>query len=168
MHLLPDRIGRLFASRDLGHLHTAILADAGEFGTHLFDDIGALTAQEIQPRLDGRIGLRIELREGQRLQLRLHCVHADAFRERRIDLHRLARGPAAALGILHEMQRAHVVQPVGQLHQQHADVAADRQHQLAEVLSLLGAIGLQLQPGQFGDAVDQPGDLAAETSLDLR
>ena len=65
------------------------------------------------------------------------------------------------------MQRPHVVQPIGQLHQQHADVTADRQHQLAEILRLLGAIGLQLQAGKLGDAVDQPGDLAAEPGLDL-
>ena len=66
------------------------------------------------------------------------------------------------------MQRAHVVQPVGELHQQHADVAADRQHQLAEILRLLGAVGLQLQPGQLGDAIDQSGDLATEAGLDFR
>ena len=168
MHLLPDRVGRLLPSRDLDHLYAGVLADADELGPHFLDHVGALAAQEIEPRLDGGVRLRIELREGQRLQLGLHRVHADAFGERRVDLHRLARDPAAPLGVLHEMQRAHVVQPVGQLHQQHADVAADRQHQLAEILRLLGAVGLQLQPGQLGDAIDQPGDLAAEPRLDLR
>ena len=65
---------------------------------------------------------------------------------------------------LHEMQRAHVVQPVGELDQQHADVAAHRQHELAEILRLLGAVGLQFEPGQLGDAIDQAGDFLAETA----
>ena len=168
VHLLPDRVRRLLAPRHLDHLRAGFLADALQLRAHLLDHIGALAAQEIQPRLDGRIRLRVELRERQRLQLGLHRVHADPFGQRRVDLHRLARDAAAPLRVLHEMQRAHVVQPVGELHQQHADVAADRQHQLAEVLRLLGAVGLQLQPGQLGDAIDQPGDLAAEAGLDLR
>ena len=67
-----------------------------------------------------------------------------------------------------EMQGAHVVQPVGELDQQDADVAAHRQHELAEVLRLLGAVGLQFQPGQLGDAIDQAGDFLAEPRLDLR
>ena len=64
-------------------------------------------------------------------------------------------------------QRAHVVQAVGQLDQQHADVVGDRQHQLAEILRLLGALGEEFQLGQLGDAVDQVGDLVAEILLDV-
>ncbi len=167
VHLLPDRVRRLLAPRHLDHLGPRLVADALEFLAHLLDHIGALAAQEIQPRLDRRVRLGIELREGQRLQLGLHRVHADPFGQRRVDLHRLARDAPAPLDVLHEMQRAHVVQPVGELDQQHTDVAADRQHQLAEVLRLLGAVGLHLQPGQLGDAIDQAGDLAAEAGLDL-
>ena len=65
------------------------------------------------------------------------------------------------------MQGAHVVQPVGELHQQHADIAADGQNQLAEVFGLLGAVRLQFESRQLGDAVNQAGDLLAEASLDL-
>ena len=35
-------------------------------------------------------------------------------------------------------QRAHVVQPVGELDEQHAHIVGDRQQQLAQVLGLLG------------------------------
>ena len=72
-----------------------------------------------------------------------------------------------ALRFLHEVKRAHVVEPVGELHQQHADISAHRQHQLAEVFRLLGPIRLQFQPGQFGHAIDQAGDRAAEPLLDI-
>src|SRR3546814_7663959 len=39
--------------------------------------------------------------------------------ERGIDIHRLLGDPAPLVGILDEMQRAHIVQPVGELDQQH-------------------------------------------------
>ena len=98
----------------------------------------------------------------------LHRVHADALGERRVDLHRLAGDALAPLGIAHEMQRAHVVQAIGELDQQHADVAADRQDELAEILRLLGAVRLQLQPGELGDAVDQRRRSRARTAARCR
>ena len=109
----------------------------------------------------------MKLGEGEILQLVLHLLHADALGQRRIDLHRLPRDAPALLGILHEMQRPHVVQTVGQLHQQHADVLRHGQHQLAEILRLLGLVRLQLDARQLGDAVDQARDLLAEQLLDL-
>ena len=57
------------------------------------------------------------------------------------------------------------MQTVGQLDQQHADVAGDGQHQLAEILGLLGAFGKNFELRQLGDAVHQVGDLLAEFFL---
>ena len=65
------------------------------------------------------------------------------------------------------MQGLHVVQTVGQLDQKHANVLGHRQHQLAEVLRLLGLVGLQLDPRQLGHAVDQPGGLLTKHALDV-
>ncbi len=51
-------------------------------------------------------------------------------------------------------ERAHVVQPVGELDQDHPDVLGHRQQQLAEILGL-GSLGRgQLQLRQLGDAID--------------
>ena len=36
------------------------------------------------------------------------------------------------------MQRAHIVQPVGKLHQQHANIIRHREQKLAEIFCLLG------------------------------
>jgi hypothetical protein len=59
------------------------------------------------------------------------------------------------------------VQAVGQFDQQDANVLRHRQHQLAEILGLLGVVRLQLDARELGDAVDQPGDLLAEQLADI-
>ena len=167
LHLLPDGERRLLAPGDLDHVRAGLLADAGELDAHLLDHVGALAAQVVEPRLDRVVRLRLQLCEGERLQLGLHRVHADPLGERRIDVHGLARDALAAHVVDHVVQRAHVVQPVRELHQQHADVPAHRQHELAEVLGLLGAVGLQLEPGELGHAVDEARDFGPETALDV-
>ena len=65
------------------------------------------------------------------------------------------------------MERPHVVQAVGELHQKDADVRRHRQHQLAQVLGFLGALGLDLQPRELGDAVDQARDVLAKQASDF-
>ena len=53
------------------------------------------------------------------------------------------------------MKGSHVVQPVGQLNQQHPDVFGHGEDEFTEVLRLLGLIGLELDPRQLGHPVDQ-------------
>ena len=108
-----------------------------------------------------------QLGEGEVLQLGGQPLHADALGERGVDLHRLGRDPAPLVRVLDELQRPHVVQAVGQLHQQHPDVVRHREQQLAEVLGLRGLRGLQLELVELGDPVDQAGDDGAEQALDL-
>ena len=59
------------------------------------------------------------------------------------------------------------MQPVGELHQQHPDVVAERQQELAEVLGGAFVLRLRLDLAELGDSVDQPGDVLAEQLLDL-
>ena len=77
--------------------------------------------------------------EGEVLELVAHLLDAHAAGERRVDVERLL-GDALALVGRHEAERAHVVQPVGELDQQHAHVGGDREQELAEVLALRGAL----------------------------
>ena len=65
------------------------------------------------------------------------------------------------------MERAHVVQPVSQLDQQHADVVGHRQQELAQILGGALVFGLRLDLRQFGDAIDQPRDVGTEHPLNL-
>ena len=166
LHLLPDRVRRLFAADDLGFqvVATQRLAE-------LLDDAGnqhaAVLAQELQARDDQLPRVRVELGERQVLQLVLHLLHTHALRQRRIDVHRFRGDAPAFVMVVQEFQRAHVVQPVGQLDQQHADVLGHRQDQLAEVFRLLRMLRLQLDAIELGDAVDQARHLGAEQTLDV-
>ncbi len=160
-HLLPDREGVLLAPRNLD-------LQPG-FGQRLLDrqrdriDLPAFAAADRrEPPGDRGIGLGLQLFESEQLHLAHIFVHAHPLGQRGIDIHRLARDPAALVLALDEMQRAHVVQPVGQLDQQHADVLAHRQQELAQVLGRALALAHRLDLGELGHPVDQPGDFGAE------
>jgi hypothetical protein len=126
-----------------------------------------IVAQRLQPAADGVVGDRVEVLEGQLLELGGHAVHADRAGERGVDVERLTGDPLALGGLLDMAQRAHVVQPVGELDHQHAHVAADRQDELAQVLGLTKVLGRELQLGELGHAFDQLADLGAEQLVDL-
>ena len=63
--------------------------------------------------------------------------------------------------------RPHVVQPVGELDEQDAQVLRHRHQELAEVLRLLVRGRGELEVGELGHPVDQLGDLLAEAERDL-
>ena len=65
------------------------------------------------------------------------------------------------------MERAHVVEPVGELHQQHADIVAESEQELAKVLRGALILRLRLDLAELGNSVDQAGDVLAEQPLDL-
>ena len=65
------------------------------------------------------------------------------------------------------LQRAHVVQAVGKLDQDDADVVDHRQHHLAQVFGLLLFAGGEVNFADFGDALDDVGDLLAEFLADV-
>ena len=70
------------------------------------------------------------------------------------------------LGLLLDVaQGAHVVQPVGELDDQHPDVARHRDDHLADGLGLRGVAVLDLV--ELGHAVDELGDLVAEVRAQL-
>ncbi len=84
----------------------------------------------------------------------------------RVDLHRLA-GDALLLVRRQAVQRAHVVEAVGQLDQDDPDVLGHGQEHLSDVLGLLLLVAVGAEPRQLRDAVDELGDLAAEALLDV-
>ena len=119
------------------------------------------------PIENGAARFRIELLECQILHLGGYLVEAHTPRERAVDIHRLTRGPFPAGSLLAEMQRAHVVKPVGQLHEQDADVARCGENEFLEVLGLRQLLGAVFQLVQLGDPIDQFGDVGAKAHLDI-
>jgi hypothetical protein len=127
----------------------------------LVDVLVAVGAALGHHRLDLRVLARMEGLEGEVLELGLERVDAEPVRERRVDLERLAR-------LLHllltapVLDRAHVVQPVGELDQDHAHVVGHGDDHLAVVLRLGVLAALEADAGQLRDALDELGDLVAE------
>ena len=165
LQLAPDRIGRLLPAEHLG-VHPGLFQHPLDLARDAVDGAAMLQLQRLQPPLDGGAGGRVQMLERQLFQLGGDRMDADRPAQRRIDLQRLAADPLALLG-LHMLQRPHVVQTVGQLHQQDADVLGDGEDEFAQVLGLARVLGLELQPRQLGDPLDQRGDLLAEAFGDV-
>ncbi len=160
VHLAVDAVERFLAPGQFGH-------DAG-VGQPLLrgfqdtlDHLAAVAARGLDGFLQRGVAERRADLEGQLLQFAVDRVETETVRDRRIDLHRLQRDTAAFLR-RHEVERAHVVRTVGQLHQDHAHVARHRQQHLAEALRLRLLAALEFELVQFGQAIDQFGDLGAE------
>ncbi len=128
----------------------------GEFLRQLLldfrDQILVPLGQHVEPLGDDVVGLRVDLAERQIFELLAHFVHAHAAGERRIDVEGLL-GDTAARCRRHVIEGAHVVQPVGELDQQHAHVVGNGEQQLAQVLGLLGLLGDQLELFELGQAL---------------
>ena len=165
LHLGPDRKRPLAPAIDMRG-DPVLLQVLGELAFDLADQVAVALGQRIQPLHHHRIGFRIERVERQVLEFLPHLLHAHAAGERRIDVERLLGDPVARGG-RHEFQRAHVVQTVGELDQQHADVVGDRQQELAQVLGLLGLARDELKPLQLGQPLDQRADLGSEQLVDF-
>ena len=121
----------------------------------------ALLALLADERLDLAVLARVQRREREVLQLPLDRVDAEPVRERREDVERLLRLVDLLL-LRQRLQRAHVVEAVGQLDQDHPDVGGHRDHHLPVVLRLLLVAALEGDAGELGDAVDELGDVVAE------
>ncbi len=118
-------------------------------------------------RLDLGVLARVQRLEREVLELPLHLVDAEPVRERRVDLERLLR--LLDLLLLAEvLDRAHVVQPVGELDQDDADVLRHRDDHLPVVLGLSVLPRLELAARQLRDAVDEVRDLVTELLTNVR
>ena len=165
LHLAPDRIGALAAAADFGR-DAAVGELFGELLLDLGDPVLAARGERVEPLGDDLVSVGIEFAEGQILKLLAHLLHAHAAGERRIDVERLLRRHAAGLG-RPIFQRAHVVQPVGELDQQHADVVGDGEQKLTQVFRLLRFLGDEIELFQLGQSLDQNADVVTEQALDL-
>ena len=88
------------------------------------------------------------------------------MRDRCIDLQRLF-GDLLLAFRGKSFQGAHVVQPVGEFDDDHADVVHHRQHHLADVLRLALFLGSEIDLADLGDAFHDVRHLRAELALNV-
>ncbi len=160
LHLLVDAVQMLFPAQHPG-LDALFLEAALQAGLDRGENLTAVAARRLHRLADQPRAHRVDVVEGEVLVLHTHVVHAQPERDRCVDFQGF-RGDALALLGAHHMQGAHVVQTVGQLHQDHADVAGHGQHHLAQILGLLLRFRFELDLGDLGDPVHQLGDFLAE------
>ena len=165
LHLLPDAVDVLGSALDVG-LDAGGLELRLELGDRAVDVGLAALAPRVEELGELAEALGLERLEREVLELPLDLPDAEALGERRVDLHGLA-GDALLLVRRQAVQRAHVVEPVGELDQDDPDVLGHRQEHLADVLGLLLLVAVGAEAGQLRDAVDELGDLAAEALLDV-
>ena len=165
LHLAPNGVRLLLAAGDdCGNL--GLLEFGGQRGLDFIDQALVPLAQHFEP-LDHRgVGLRVQPAKRMVLELLAQPLHTHAAGERRIDIHGLL-GDDLALAGLHMLERAHIVEAVGELDEQHADVARDGKQELAEILRLLDLAGDKVELLDLGKPVDERADLAAEQRVDL-
>ncbi len=124
----------------------------------------ALKRDEAADDRVARIGVKDA--KGQILQLLTHPLHPHAAGKGGENLHRLA-GLLGLLLRLHALDRAHVVQAVGQLDEDHPQVLGHGHEQLAEILSLFRLGRGELKIGQLCHTVDQFGHFGTELLRDF-
>ncbi len=110
-------------------------------------------------------GPRLEVLERQLLELVLDLAHAEAIGDGTVDVARFLRDLDAPL-LGQVVQRPHVVQSVGELDQDDADVIDHGQQHLAKILGLPLFARRELDGAELGDALDNVRDVGAEELLD--
>ena len=116
--------------------------------------------------LEHAVSLGLEMLEAQVLELRLEPLNAEAARKRRVDLECLP-GDALLRRRRHVVERSHVVETVGQLHEQNPDVARHRHEHLAKALRLTIFAGREVDLAELGHAIDEERDLFTEHGFDV-
>ena len=102
--------------------------------------------------------------EGEVLELGLDVVQAEADGQGGVEVVGLAGYLELLVGALC-LEGSHVVETVGELDEQCADVAVDALQDLAEVVDLLALVVAGL--GALGDDIDEAGDVGAEALPDV-
>ena len=159
-HLAVDGEQRLLAAE---HLHLQLVMREAFFDVALdaVDDVAPIAARLLHRFRQCRMAPRPQVLERQLLQLAVGLVQAEPVRDRRVDVERFARDAGALVGG-HRLHRAHVVQPVGELDEDHAHVARHREQHFAKRLGLRLFAGRELQLVQLREAVDEVGGRRTE------
>jgi hypothetical protein len=100
------------------------------------------------------------------LAIALTCWSSSASSEGSVNLERLARD-SLLRARRHELERAHVVEAVGELHEQHANVSRHRDEHLSKALRLAILSRREVHLSELGHPVDQKRHLLTEDGFDV-
>ncbi|RMN46324.1 hypothetical protein ALQ59_05621 [Pseudomonas syringae pv. apii] len=152
-HLLVDAVEVFLPPADVAFdaIHRKAMAQ-GLFD--LVDQLLAIAPGALDRLVDSRGAHRVHGLETQVFKFDAHTVHAQPIGDGGIDFEGFL-GDAAALFTGQDFQCAHVVQAVGELDQNHADVPRHGHGHFLEVFGLSFGFGLEVHLGQFADPVDQ-------------
>ena len=149
-HLAVDAVGVLYAPVDRGVYALVVHALLD-----LLFDLVHEDAQGVHARGEGvgylLVALAVEVVEGAVLQLPFYLLHAEPVGDGSVDLHRLG-GLYELLFAALVVHGAHVVQAVGYLDEDDADVLRHGDEHLAQVLGLLLLVARVLHARQLGGA----------------
>ena len=164
-HLLVDRIDVLFAPGD--HRFNAGGGQAFfDFRQHLVDAFTPVAAGRLH-RLDKHpVAVRMQILEGQFVHLAKQAVQAEAIGNGRVNLDGFPRH-AVSLLRAHRIERAHIVQTVGQLDQHDAHIARHGQQHLSEIFGFGFRGRLRFQAVELGDTVHQVCNRLAKARADF-
>ena len=164
LHLLVDAVQVFFPAH---HLHfMAFLFQGGlDLVANLVHQLLAVAPGIAQCRVDAPGAHGVEGVEPQVLELHAHAVHAQAHGDGGVDI-QCFPGDAPGLGRLQYSQGAHIVEPVGQLDQDDANIPGHGQGHFLEVLGLFFLEGLELHLGELADPVHQLGHGGPELLAD--
>ena len=103
------------------------------------------------------IDLRLRVFQGEVFHLGFEIVQPQTVRYGRVD-EQCFRSDLHLFVRRHALQCAHIVQTVGQLDEYHAHILPKGQDHFAEILCLLGRVGIEYI-GDLGETVHDPCDL---------
>ena len=121
---------------------------------NLADDFTAIAARCAHRFRDRPVAQREHMRKRQILQFAINIIETQPVGDGNVHLHRLARNPTTLVDG-HCIERAHIVQSVGELHENDAHIARHGQQHLAKIFCLLLNLTLKFDLVEFRQAIDK-------------
>ena len=104
---------------------------------------------------------RVDIAEAEVFEFAANLAHPEAVGDGRVDVERFAGNFLLPLG-RQMLERAHVMQAIGQLDEDDANVVHHGEHHFAQVFGLLLFSGGEIDFADLGDALDDVRDLLAK------
>ena len=159
-HLVVDAVDRLVAADDAG-ADAVLRKNFLRFGEDLFENRAAVVAAQKNVFVEDPIAEGITVCKGEFLEFPEDLVETEPVRNRHVDVERFLPDAGALFGA-HDAQGAHVVETVGKLYENHADVPRHGEEHLAKALGLGDFVGGEAKFVEFRYAVHKFRHLNAE------